>query len=104
LVATSRAGQESPLALNVVFHVPGDLWKPEFAGMRTGRLSRRQHLLMVQVAIPDVPVPPRAIIYLLSLVADAIDLAEDYGKSKKVISEPLDALRQIVDDARAQAY
>jgi hypothetical protein len=37
----AQAGVASPLNLNVVFHVPGRTFKPEFSGVRTGRFSKR---------------------------------------------------------------
>jgi|SRR3989344_2493991 len=39
--------------LNVVFHVPGSLLKPEFVGARTGSLSRKENIMMVQIAVPE---------------------------------------------------
>ena len=39
--------------VNVVFHLPGSICPNEFYGIRTGRLSRKQKLLMVQVGVHE---------------------------------------------------
>lgn len=44
---------ESPLILNIVFHIPGNMLKPEFSGVRTGTYSKKLAALMVQVALPE---------------------------------------------------
>ncbi|MBM7829448.1 hypothetical protein JOE59_000153 [Agromyces cerinus] len=38
--------------MDVVFHVPGPLLTPDYEGIRTGTLSRRDRLIQVQVAVP----------------------------------------------------
>ncbi|WP_333680495.1 hypothetical protein [Dyella sp.] len=43
----------SPLKLNVVFHIPGNMLKPEFSGVRTGSYFKKLAALMVQVALPE---------------------------------------------------
>ena len=39
-------------SLDVVFHVAGRLAQPDHTGVRTGRFSKRERLLQVQVAVP----------------------------------------------------
>lgn len=51
-VIAARSDVEAPLNVNVVFQVPGDVIKPDFDGTRTGRFSKKDSLLMVQVALP----------------------------------------------------
>ena len=40
-------------AVNVVFYVPGSLGSPDWEGVRDGKYSRKQQVLMVQVAVPS---------------------------------------------------
>ena len=40
-------------AVNVVFYVPGSFSRPDWDGLRDGRFSREEKLLLVQVAVPD---------------------------------------------------
>jgi hypothetical protein len=48
-----RAEYDSPLSLQIVFQIPGELIQPDFTGVRTGRFSRRERRLVIQVAVPD---------------------------------------------------
>lgn len=80
-VVAARAGLESPLNLNIVFHVAGHLLRPEFEGVRTGAFRVADRLLMVQIALPDsAPANPRA--ELLSLLQSAVAEAERWSKRK----------------------
>ena len=38
--------------VDVVFHVTGPLMTPEYVGIRTGRFSKAERLIQVQVAVP----------------------------------------------------
>lgn len=40
-------------AVNVVYYVPGSLDRPDWTGLRDGRFSRKEQMLMVQVALPE---------------------------------------------------
>jgi hypothetical protein len=97
-VSTERSGIESPLNVNVVFHVPGNLLAPDYAGVRTGSFSRARRLLMVQVALP-VETPEDAFDYLCDATATAIDEAEKWAQRRKFASD-LSPLRRIVLAAR----
>jgi hypothetical protein len=44
---------DSGTSLDIVFHVPGSAFTPEFEGVRTGRLSRKEGILQVQIAVPS---------------------------------------------------
>jgi hypothetical protein len=39
--------------INLVYHVPGSICKPDYVGMRTGRFSRKERCLMVQIAVEE---------------------------------------------------
>lgn len=44
---------KASLKLNVVFHIPGNMLKPEFSGVRTSTYFRKLAVLMIQVALPE---------------------------------------------------
>ncbi|MBS2937071.1 hypothetical protein KDN32_04855 [Nocardioides sp. J2M5] len=95
-VMVRREGVRSPLSLNVVFHVEGELLPPiDFEGVRTGRLSRKRMELMVQAAVPSEPVEDR-LAALLSLLQSAALEAEDLARRRK-IADDLHEIRAIVD-------
>jgi hypothetical protein len=96
-VAEARADLVTPLNVNVVFHIGGRSFNPEFSGVRTGSFSKRRSLLMVQVALPeDVPPDPEA--YLKQAVNDALEAASQWAQRRQVLSD-IPALKSIVDRA-----
>jgi hypothetical protein len=96
-VIEARTGVESSLNVNVVFQVPGNIITPDFSGVRTGRFSKEDNLLMVQVALPE-EVPPDAERYLIDAVHEALDEAERWA-NKRGIASDLPSLRAILDRA-----
>jgi hypothetical protein len=93
-IARDSEGVSSPLNVNVVFHVPGHLIKPEYEGVRTGSFSKQLSLLMVQVALPEKP-PQDIDADLRSRMRDALAEAERWAKKKKITSD-LVALKKLV--------
>ena len=94
-VMALRHGVESPLNVNVVFHVDGELLPPvDFEGVRTGRFSRKSMHLMVQAAVPNDALDKRAV--LLDLLRAAAVEAEAFAR-RKGIAAGLNGLRGIVD-------
>lgn len=52
-VAELRGEAESVYGgINAVFHLPGSLVTPSFQGARSAKFSRKERMLMVQVAVP----------------------------------------------------
>ena len=82
LVVMLREGVQSQLNVNVVFHVPGSILKPEFDGVRTGSFRKRDSLLMVQVALPlDIHDDPAS--YLRDAMVSAVDEAEAWAVRRR---------------------
>jgi hypothetical protein len=95
-ISAECEGVETPLAVNVVFHIPGEVVVPEFEGVRTGRYSKKSAHLMVQVAIPDIPLPDDVGRYLLGRIEEAIAEAEAFGQRRKLFEGRLEELRALV--------
>lgn len=92
-VSELRQGVESSLNVNVVFQVPGSVLAPDFQGVRTGRYSRRNRHLMVQVALPSaVPDDPDG--YLRTTLLAAVDEADTWC-TKRHMNVDLSPLRRI---------
>jgi hypothetical protein len=92
-VADARTNVASPLNVNVVFQVPGNVVRPDFEGARTGRYSKADRLLLVQVALPgEVPEDPDD--YLRAALSDAIGEAEEWARRRSIASD-LGALRKL---------
>ncbi|KGN29376.1 hypothetical protein N802_13690 [Knoellia sinensis KCTC 19936] len=94
-VIQARYGITTPLSVNVVFHVTGELLQAEFSGVRTGTFSRKRMLLMVQAAVPLEPVEDRRGV-LLVLLRSAVDAAEEFAIRRK-IAGGLPEIRAIVE-------
>src|SRR6266540_1907436 len=93
-VQAARVRVVSPLNLNVVFHVDGRLAPNEFTGVRTGRFSAKAAHLMVQAAVQLGPVEDREEV-LMSLLSDAINVAEEFARKKK-LADDLAGIRRIL--------
>ncbi len=91
-----REGIESSLNVNVVYQIPGELWSPNFTGVRTGSFSAARRLLIVQVAVPSGwPVDPRGL--LMNLLSEAIEAAESYARRRKSPTTCLKFGRYLLD-------
>ena len=94
-VASARDKFDSPLNVNVIFHVAGDLLSPEFSGVRTGYFSKEQNWLIVQVAINEEPTADVDTTLKLRL-QEAVNEAERWARRRKIARELLD-LKQLVE-------
>jgi hypothetical protein len=94
-VVATRSRVEAPLNVNIVFHVPGNVVRPNFGGVRTGQFSRRDALLMVQVALPD-EAPPDPIGYLRDAASAAVEEAGRWAEKRRVVSD-IATLRGILE-------
>ena len=92
-VASARHGVTSPLNLNVVFQVPGDILRPDFEGVRTGRFSTRDRLLMIQAALPETVAPDPDRFVREALVA-AVGEGERWARRRGIASD-LKSLRDL---------
>jgi hypothetical protein len=77
VVALRKPGEEGDFgSLDVVFHVPGSMASPEYQGLRTGKFSRKQKMLMVQVSVPpDVVSSDEAESFVVRSLHDAVRMA-----------------------------
>jgi hypothetical protein len=93
-VAEARTEIASPLNVNVVFQVAGNVVQPDFEGARTGQFSKANRLLLVQVALPaEVADDPES--YLRGALSDAIDEAEGWARERSIAPD-LQVLRELV--------
>lgn len=94
-IKKSREGVTSPLNVNVIFQIPGDVLSPDFSGVRTGYFSKKSCTLIVQVGLP-VELPEDVDGYLKECVLLALGQAEGWAKSRH-IAENLEEIRQIAE-------
>lgn len=89
-------GVSSPLAVNVVYQIPGELVRPDFTGVRSGRFSRKDRRLLVQAALPADPAAD-ADAEVRALLREAVTLAEDYARKEGLIDRELAELQELVN-------
>ncbi|TFB94554.1 hypothetical protein [Cryobacterium sp. HLT2-28] len=94
-VKSERAGVDSPLRVNVVYQVPGEVVQVKFSGVRTGRYSATERLLLIQAALPVGAVPPNAEDILLQLLDAAIGEADLFAQKKGLTDNPLEEIRAL---------
>jgi hypothetical protein len=94
-VKAAREGVESPLRVNVVFQIPGEVLPViEFSGVRTGRYASADRHLLIQAALPaDVPAEPQRL--LMELLGQAVELAVQFAR-RRGIADDLGELRELV--------
>jgi hypothetical protein len=95
-VQALRAGVPSPLAVNVVFQIPGKFLTPDFQGVRSGRFSRKERALLVQVALPTEP-SSTPDVDLTDYLRTAVAVAEDFAQQEALIDGPLNELRELIE-------
>lgn len=94
---SADGGRES--GVDVVFHVAGPIVAPDYAGVRTGRFSKADSVIAVQVAVPTSleDAPDEAVARSLSAyLVEAAELAR--GELSRRRGAP--PVRQAVDLAR----
>lgn len=94
-VRSLRKDVQSPLNVNVVFHVDGRLKRNGFEGVRTGRFDKKKAILVVQAALAKDDVKDRRAV-LLPLLRGAIAEAERYA-ARKGLAVGLPEIRRLVE-------
>ena len=91
-VTKAREGFESAINVNVELQVPGNLFGPDFEGVRTGAFRKADSLLKVQVAIPSTaPMDPRA--SLLGFLNESLDAVDVWLSAREARSRHVQASR-----------
>ena len=97
----SFSGNSETPCLNVVFHFPGSLISPPYAGMRTAKFSKAEKIQMVQVAVPaeiaQSSNSQELLQFFESALIDAISLSRQKWEKNK-IAYPYDADTSLVKD------
>lgn len=78
-------GISSEGGLDIVYHVPGSMVHPEFEGLRTAKFSKKEKMLMVQIAVPTVFENERHLEkFLVEALREAIYLAKPIFRSARI--------------------
>jgi hypothetical protein len=89
--AVRRADEQLPtgptssdLTVDATFHVPGELLRPDYDGIRTGRWTPKKLLLVVQVAVPEtMPSGSTVPQFVTSALLDAVSVAGQWAAARR---------------------
>src|SRR5213080_4738430 len=87
-IIAAREGVTSSLAINVIYDIPGELIQPNYTGVQVGRFSRKNRELLIQIALPPEPTSD-ADAEVLSLLHEAVELAEEFGRRRGLLESQL---------------
>ena len=89
--------------VNIVFHLPGSLTRPDYIGLRTARFSKKERVLMIQVAVEDEFIVARdnalVVGYIYDVANEAIGLAKSYF-DKNNVEYDIEMDRKLLDEWR----
>ena len=54
-VKAIRANYDSVVRVGVVYHIPGEVTRPRFTGVRSRRYAKQQGLIIIDIALPEQP-------------------------------------------------
>jgi len=87
--------------INVVFHVPGSIAKPDYSGIRTGRFSAKAKKLMIQISVPEILLDsPELESFCHKSIIEAIAMAGKFFEKKKTPFNEADYLAIIEEMKR----
>ena len=95
---------EAEASVNVVFHVPGNMIKPDYEGIRTSSWRGARRVQVMQVAVPEDLTDRSAVPeFLASSLVEAVDLAvPELARYKRSRHLRTDLARQVAVRAAAE--
>jgi len=100
--ALPRGQSSDAFDINIVFHVPGSIAKPDYSGVRTGRFSTKAKTLMVQVSVPEILIDsPELESFFHQSIIEAIAMAGKFFEKKKIQFNEADYLA-IIEEMKRQ--
>lgn len=89
--------------VDVVYHVPGSLVRPDYEGVRTGRWDKRDQMLQVQVAVPESmrSDDDELAEFLKRTLLEAVEAAEQH-LAKKAPGLSLERAKAVATEAAAR--
>jgi hypothetical protein len=93
-VVAVRDAYDSPVCVNVVYHIPGEVTAPKFTGIRIRQHYDEDRLLLVDAALPAQP-GGDSDHEVRDVLAKAVDRAESYARQQG-IADGLTAIRELL--------
>ena len=74
--------EEADVTVNIVYHLPGSIWQPDYIGVRGGRISKFEKKLMVQISVEKEWIAERDRSVVEEFIFDAADEAIGVAKTR----------------------
>jgi hypothetical protein len=106
VIGLRRSGQEGDFgSLDVVFHIPGSMVSPDYQGLRTGKFSRKERMLMVQVSVPpDIVRSDGAEGFVVRALEEAVRMAKPRFEKAGIPYPESQYLREVADITAALVH
>ncbi len=72
------------LRINIVFHVPGPLFQPDYEGVHATKLDRKNERVLVLAAVPSTLQFDEVASYFANVLREARQNAIDYARKRKI--------------------
>jgi hypothetical protein len=95
-----RAEGTETAEVNIVYHLPGSVWKPDYLGLRKAKFSRREKAQMVQVSVENEWIASSNTSNILRYIYDTADEALGIAKgelAKHGVEYDIDVDRRLLD-------
>jgi hypothetical protein len=97
LVIRERASfPNQGLRINIVFHVPGPIFQPDYVGVHATKLDRKTASVLIVAAVPDTLKFDEVSGYFRSILREARHKAIEYAAKRKV-GVPADHVSGLID-------
>jgi len=97
----NRARGFAESEINIVYHVPGSLGKPDYAGVRAGKFSKKERCLMIQVSVEvefaELEDSKKIRQYIFETADEALGIGKS-GLERNGVAYEIETDRVILDD------
>lgn len=85
MVIRERAAfQNEGLRINIVFHVPGPIFQPDYEGVHATKVDRKNYMVLVVAAVPSTLRFDEVSSYFAEVLREAQQKAIDYARKRKL--------------------
>jgi hypothetical protein len=84
------------LRINIVFHIPGPIFQPDYKGVHATKLDRKNDRVVVVAAVPSNLKFDEVSGYFANVLREARQNAIDYARKRKLMA-PADRVSGLID-------
>ncbi len=88
VIRERRAFPNDGLRINIVFHIPGPIFQPDYEGVHATKLDRNNDRVLVVAAAPETLKFDEVSRYFANVLRDARRKAIEYAAKRRVAASP----------------